>query len=163
MDNIYLAIDIGASSGRHMIITKQDDIFLDEVYRFEHGFYEKDGHLFWSYKNLFEEVKHGIKIAIKKYPKIKSIGIDTWGVDYTYIDQTGKIIRDPIAYRDDRGKNIKDALNQFINDDELYRKTGIQYMNFNTIYQMYHDTIYFKNDVKKAYKMLMIPDLIGYY
>lgn len=163
MENIYLAIDIGASSGRHMIITKQDDIFLDEVYRFEHGFYQKDGHLFWSYKNLFEEVKRGIKMAIRKYPKLKSIGIDTWGVDYTYIDKTGKIIRDPISYRDDRGKFIKEELNQFINDEDLYRKTGIQYMHFNTIYQMYHDTIYFKKDINKAYKMLMIPDLIGYY
>src|SRR5690554_1683032 len=100
MEKIYLAIDIGASSGRHMIIIKQDNIFIDEIYRFNHDSYEENGYLYWSHKKLFEEVKKGIKIAIKKYPKLKSIGIDTWGVDYTFIDKNGNILRDPISYRD---------------------------------------------------------------
>lgn len=163
MESIYLAIDIGASSGRHIIIRKQDDIFLDEIYRFEHNFYERSGHFFWSQSELLEHVKTGIRLAIKKYPKLKSIGIDTWGVDYTYIDKNGEILRDPISYRDDRGKLVTDDLYEIINKDDLYRKTGIQYLQFNTIFQMYHDTKYFKEDIKKAHKMLMIPDLIGYH
>lgn len=163
MKNVYLAIDIGASSGRHMIVTKQNDIFLDEIYRFENNFYEKEGHFFWSHKRLFEEVKKGIKLAIKKYPTLKSIGIDTWGVDYTYINKDGKIIRDPISYRDTRGLTVKDELYKVIPKDKLYNQTGIQYINFNTIYQMYHDTLHFKEDIKQAHKMLMFPDLIGYY
>lgn len=163
MEKIYLVIDIGASSGRHMIIIKQDDIFIDEIYRFNHDSYEKEGYLYWSHTKLFKEIKTGIKIAIKKYPKLKSIGIDAWGVDYTYIDKSGNIIRDPISYRDNRGSTISDKLHQIISADDLYQKTGIQYMHFNTIYQLYHDTLYFKNDIKNADKIVMIPDLIGYY
>lgn len=163
MEKIYLAIDIGASSGRHMIIIKQDDIFIDEIYRFNHDSYEENGYLYWSHKKLFEEVKKGIKIAIKKYPKLKSIGIDTWGVDYTFIDKNGNILRDPISYRDNRGLTVSDKLHQIISADDLYQMSGIQFMHFNTIYQLYHDTLYFPEDIKKAYKMVMIPDLIGYY
>lgn len=163
METIYLAIDIGASSGRHIIITKQDDIFLDEVYRFKHDYHKLDGHLYWPYDNLIKEVKEGIKLAIKKYPKLKSIAIDTWGVDYTYIDKEGLIIRDPMSYRDPRGEKIVEDLYQVINKTDLYLKTGIQFMNFNSIYQIAHDLKHFKADVDKANKLLMMPDLIGYY
>ena len=94
-------------------------------------------------KICLKKLKKVLKWPLKKYPKLKSIGIDTWGVDYTYIDRFGHIIRDPISYRDDRGKSVRKHINQMISDADLYHQTGIQYMHFNTIYQMYHDTLYF--------------------
>ena len=99
----YLSIDIGASSGRHILSSVQNDkLILEEVYRFENGMTEKDGHLVWDYKKLFSDILQGMK-ECKKAGKIPvSVGIDTWGVDYALIDKAGEVIGDVFAYRDGR-------------------------------------------------------------
>ena len=101
----YLAIDIGASSGRHILGTVKDgQICLEEIYRFDNGQVSRNGHDCWDVEKLVESVKAGIDEAISKY-EIESIGIDTWGVDFVLLDDKGEMCSDAVAYRDDRTKN----------------------------------------------------------
>lgn len=159
----YLSIDLGASSGRMMIVQKESDIFIEEISRFDHHIYEDDGHLFLSFKKLMIDIKDGIDKAIKKYTHIKSIGIDSWAVDYSFIDSKGKLLRDPIFYRDKRGYRASTLLHKIIDKNLLYQKTGIQYLPFNTIYQLYDDVLNYPLYIENAHFMLMIPDLVNYY
>ena len=156
----YLAIDIGASSGRHIIgYYKNNELALDEVYRFKNGVKEKNNHLIWDIDNIFQEVKNGIKIALKKYPSIESMSIDTWGVDYVLLNND-KIIYPVYSYRDNRTEENIDKVHNLISFDELYKITGSQFQKFNTIYQLYTDSI---NDrLNNATDFLMIPEYLIY-
>ena len=135
----YLAVDIGASSGRHIVgIYNNGKLETDEIYRFKNGVQEKDGHLVWDVQYLFEEVKKGIKFALEVYPNIESMSVDTWGVDYVLL-QGDKEVYPIYAYRDLRTKCIIDAVHKIIPFKELYSITGCQFQEFNTIYQLYKD------------------------
>lgn len=164
MKSFYLSIDVGASSGR-LIVTIKDKNKLEfvEIYRFKNSLYEKEGTLFWNFKFLFENITAGIGIAFKKYPKIKAIGIDTWGVDYGLIDSEGNLLKDPVSYRDSRGRTVEASVFEVINKNKLYQKTGIQHLHFNTIFQLVYDAKYNQALFKKACKMLMMPDLLAYF
>lgn len=156
----YLAIDIGASSGRHIIgYYKNNKLMIDEVYRFKNGVKKENNHLIWGIDNIFQEVKNGIKIALKKYPSIESMSIDTWGVDYVLLNGD-KVIYPVYSYRDDRTANIIDKVHNLISFDELYKITGSQFQKFNTIYQLYTDSI---NDrLTNVTDFLMIPEYLSY-
>ena len=134
----YLAVDIGASSGRHMLASVQDGkIVLEEVYRFKNFLDERNGHLCWSIDRLFNEIKNGLKKCreIGKIPT--SMGIDTWGVDYVLLDKDDKILGDTIAYRDSRTNGIPEMIyKNIISKSDLYKRTGIQEQPFNTIFQL---------------------------
>lgn len=157
----YLSIDIGASSGRHILSSIQNGkLVLEEVYRFENGMTEKDGHLVWDYKKLFRDIVDGLK-ECKKVNKIPvSVGIDTWGVDYALIDGNGAVIGDVYAYRDGRTEEPIKKLHEKIPFETLYERTGSQFQIYNTIYQLYADKLSGKLD--KAERFLMMPDFFNY-
>lgn len=157
----YLSIDIGASSGRHILSSVQNGkLILEEVYRFENGMTEKDGHLVWDYKKLFSDILQGMK-ECKKAGKIPvSVGIDTWGVDYALIDKAGEVIGDVFAYRDGRTAEPIKKLHSKIPFETLYERTGSQFQIYNTIYQLYTDKLSGKLD--NAERFLMMPDFFNY-
>lgn len=159
--NYYLAIDIGASSGRHIVGWLDDGkIKTEEVYRFKNGVESKDGSLVWNVEVLFQEVINGLKAAKSKGYIPVSIGIDTWAVDYALLDKADKRIGDIFAYRDSRTETAIDSVHRVISFDELYKRTGIQFQPFNTVYQLYADKLSGKID--KAESMLMLPDYLNF-
>ncbi len=156
----YLAIDIGASSGRHIVgWLENGEMQTKEIYRFLNGVKKEDGHLVWDIENLFVEIKEGIKKAFAEYPEIESLSIDTWGVDYVLL-KDGKEILPCFAYRDDRTEKVIDSLHEIIPFDELYAHTGTQFQPFNTIYQLYDDKL--KGRLDGVTDMLHIPEYLMY-
>lgn len=156
-----LAIDIGASSGRHILGEYIDGkLSCQEIYRFENGFENKDGVLAWNIEHLTESVIAGIA-ECKKIGKIPAtVAIDTWGVDYVLFDKGGKEILPAVAYRDPRTANIPGELFEVIDEAELYSRTGIQKQEFNTIYQLWCDKK--SGKLEKAESMLFMPEYLSY-
>lgn len=159
MDKYYLAIDIGASSGRHILSHMENGkIVLEEVYRFPNGMEEHEGRKVWNVDGLFEEIKTGMKKCgeLGKIPV--SVGIDTWAVDFVLLDQNDERIGDAVAYRDERTKNMDEKVYELIAEKELYGRTGIQKQIFNTIYQLMALKTKEPEALRTASKLLMIPD-----
>lgn len=154
----YLAIDIGASSGRHIVGWKENgEIRTKELFRFPNGVKIEDGHLVWDMSALYENVLLGIKKVFEQYPKIESLSIDTWGVDYVLLDGDKEIL--PVyAYRDIRTEAVIPKVHSIIPFAELYKRVGCQFQPFNTIYQLYNDKESGRLD--KAADMLMIPEYL---
>lgn len=154
----YLAIDIGASSGRHIVGWKENDaIKTNEVYRFPNGVKEEGGHLVWDVQDLFCHVKKGIDAALKTYPDIESLSIDTWGVDYVLLDHEKEIL--PVyAYRDKRTEQVIEEVHAITPFSELYARTGCQFQPFNSIYQLYADKKAGRLD--RATELLMMPEYL---
>ena len=156
----YLAIDIGASSGRHIIgYLDNDELKLEEIYRFKNGPKEMDGHLVWDIDYLFNEVKTGIKEALKKYSKIESMSIDTWGCDYVLLN-SDETIYPVYAYRDSRTEDAVNKASNLMKYEEMYKITGCQFQVFNTVFQLFSDKI--KGRLDKATDFLMIPEYLMY-
>lgn len=153
----FLAIDIGASSGRHIVCEKNSSELI-EVYRFKHQVMEEGNSKFWDLDLLWNEIKKGIRIACDRY-HIVSLGIDTWAVDYVLIDEEG-IADYAYAYRDHRTYDVINDVHRMISFEELYRHTGIQFQPFNTIYQLYCDKLSGRLTNKK--KLLMLPEYFYY-
>ena len=163
MDKYYLAVDIGASSGRHMLASMVDGkMQLEEVYRFPNGMDNKNGTLCWDVERLFTEIKTGLK-KCKELGKIPvSMGIDTWGVDFGFVGEDGAILGLPRAYRDSYTDGAPEDLYAVIPKEDLYARTGIQILPFNSIFQMFRQTGSGFSPMKHASKLLFIPDLLGY-
>ena len=158
--NYCLAIDIGASSGRHIVGWKENgEIRTREVYRFPNSVTEQDGHLTWDIEALEGHVKAGIDEAMKLYPEIESLSIDTWGVDYVLMDGN-KPILPCYAYRDGRTEAVIPQVHEKMPFAELYRRTGIQFQPFNTIYQLYADKLAGRLD--RACGFLLMPEYLMY-
>ena len=137
MEKYFLAVDIGASSGRHILSHKEDGkIVLEEVFRFENGMTEIDCHKCWDSELLFSHIKEGMKKCAELGKIPCYMGIDTWGVDYVLVDREGKRIGNTVGYRDDRTTGIDREVYQIIPEKELYARTGIAKQVFNTIYQL---------------------------
>ena len=154
----YLAIDIGASSGRHIVGWQEDGaIQTEEVYRFPNGMDEQDGHLVWDIERLEREVRTGVDEALKRFPDIESLAIDTWAVDYVLMDGSEPILP-CYAYRDSRTEAAVQAVHEKIPFETLYEKTGIQFQPFNTIYQLYADKL--SGRLGQACGFLMIPEYL---
>ncbi len=156
----YLAIDIGASSGRHIVGWKENgEIKTEEVYRFPNGVKELDGHLTWDVQALLSHVKLGIAAAREKFGTIESLSVDTWGVDYVLMKGDGEVM--PVyAYRDDRTDEPIKKVHEIMRFDELYSRTGIQFQPFNTIYQLYADKM--TSRLEGVTDFLMIPEYLMY-
>ncbi len=159
MEKCYLAVDIGASSGRHMLAYMAEGrMRLEEVYRFPNGMDNKDGTLCWDVERLFNEIKNGLK-KCKELGKIPvSMGIDTWGVDYVLLDKEDKILGDTVGYRDSRTNGIDKKVYEKITPEDLYARTGIQKQVFNTIYQLMAVKESHPEHLEQAEAILMIPD-----
>ena len=159
MSKYYLAVDIGASSGRHIVGWQEGgELKTQEVYRFPNGVTEQDGHLVWDMESLLEHVKKGIDIAQDSF-EIESFSIDTWAVDYVLMDGN-KEIWPCYAYRDSRTEAVIPQVHEKISFSELYRKTGIQFQPFNTIYQLYADQL--AGRLENACGFLMVPEYLLY-
>lgn len=159
MDRYYLAVDIGASSGRHMLASMKDGkMHLEEVYRFPNGMDDKNGTLCWDVDRLFTEIKNGLK-KCKEIGKIPvSMAIDTWGVDYVLLDKDDRILGDTVGYRDSRTEGMDEKVYEVIPQDELYARTGIQKQIFNTVYQLMAVKESHPEYLEQAESILMIPD-----
>lgn len=156
-----LAIDIGASSGRHILGSVQDGkIVLEEIYRFPNSPVKKAGKLIWDTERLFEEILNGLKKA-KELGKIPStIGIDTWGVDYALLDKDDTLIGEIYCYRDDRTIKSSKRAHDVISFEKIYSSTGIEFAEFNTVYQLYDDVL--TGRIDKAETFLQIPDYFNF-
>ncbi|MCH5338624.1 MAG: rhamnulokinase [Acetatifactor sp.] len=159
MAKYYLAVDIGASSGRHMLAhIEEGKILLEEIYRFPNGMKRVDGCLCWDLEALFYEIKEGLK-RCKEIGKIPSfMGIDTWAVDYVLLDEKERILGKTYGYRDERTKGMDKKVYEEISLNDLYARTGIQKQIFNTIYQLMAVKQKEPELLEKAESMLMIPD-----
>lgn len=157
----YLAIDIGASSGRHILgHIENGKMLTEEIFRFENGMKETDGHLCWDSEVLFENILLGIKKCgeIGKIPE--SLGIDTWGVDFALLDKNGKLIGNTVGYRDSRTKGCDLEVYKTISEEDLYARTGIQKQLFNTVYQLM--AVKKAGGFEEAETMLLMPDYFNY-
>lgn len=156
-----LAVDIGASSGRHILGSYIDGkITTKEIYRFENNIIKQDGKLVWDIEHLLDEVINGIAVCKDLGTIPLTVAIDTWGVDYVLLDGNKKEILPAVSYRDARTNSIQAEFENIFTQNELYKTTGIQKQNFNTIYQLYCDKKTGKLD--NAEHMLMIPAYLSY-
>ncbi|MBO5347354.1 MAG: rhamnulokinase, partial [Lachnospiraceae bacterium] len=163
MNKYYLAVDIGASSGRHMLAWVEDGLIrMEEIHRFSNGMAKKDGHLCWDYEKLFGDIVAGLK-KCKELGKIPvSMGIDTWGVDYALLDAEGQVLGHTYGYRDSRTNGMDEVLSNIISPEDLYARTGIQKQMFNTIYQLMATKTQEPELLDAADKLLMVPDYLNF-
>lgn len=156
-----LAIDMGASSGRHILgFIENGKLQLEEIYRFENGIIDIDGNLCWDVEHLFNEIKSGLKECKKRGITPDTVAIDTWGVDYVLLDENKKEIMPVFSYRDPRTLGIPEKIDNIIPRKELYERTGIQATNYNSIYQLYCDKKSGKLD--NAHYFLMMPEYFSF-
>lgn len=158
MHKNYLAIDIGASSGRHIVGWMENGVLrTEEVYRFPNSVRRVDGHLEWDIDSLFVHVKQGIREAFAKHPEIESLSIDTWAVDYVLL-KDGQPLSPVYAYRDSRTQAVLNEVHSILPFENLYARTGIQFQPFNSIYQLYADKK--TGRLAQAEDFLMIPEYL---
>ncbi len=162
-NSYYLAVDIGASSGRHILSHMEDGkIILEEIYRFANGNDIVDGHRIWDTDRLFNEIVEGMK-KCKEMGKIPvSMGIDTWAVDYVLLDADDKKIGPCYAYRDSRTEKMDEEVYKIIPQPKLYKRTGIQKAIFNTIYQLMANKTLEPESLSNAESLLMVPDYLHF-
>lgn len=157
-----LSFDFGASSGRAMLATLEGGkINMKEIHRFSNDPVIVRGTMYWDVLRLFFEIKAGITKALGE-GGFDAIGIDTWGVDFGLLDNKGNLLANPVHYRDTRTEGIAEKVFEIIPKDELYSLTGMQFMRFNTIFQLMYLKLYEPEMLARAEKMLMMPDLFAY-
>lgn len=155
----FAAVDIGASSGRVIagVVNDAGGLDIEVVRRFPNGVVERGGHLRWDFARLLAEVETGLKAV----PDAESIGISTWGVDYGLLDEHGTLLADPIAYRDDRTTEVIEEVHARVDPVEMYETTGVQFLPFNTIYQLAWERS--QPVWRSAAHVALIPDLIAHH
>ena len=161
--NYYLAIDIGASSGRHILgHLENGKLCTEEIYRFQNGAINKDGQLVWDIDRIFEHVLTGMEKCKEAGLIPFAVSIDTWGVDYVLLDNDGNRLSDVVSYRDHRNDNADKSVEKIISMKELYLRTGIQRQQFNTICQLTALQNYDPELLRKTHTLLMIPDYLNF-
>lgn len=160
-----LAFDLGASSGRAMLgILEGEKLSLEEIHRFPNDPVELNGSFYWDILRLFYEIKQGILKCIQKgHRDISSIAVDTWGVDFGLLDEQGNLLGSPYHYRDKRTNGMMERILEIIPREELYNRTGIEFMWFNTILQLYSMKCSNSPQLREAKILLLIPDLLNYF
>jgi len=159
-----LAIDLGASSGRGIVGSFDGNkLTLRENHRFSNDPVFVNGRFTWDILRIFHEIKNSITKTVIEGDNISTMGIDTWGVDYALIDKNGRMMANPYHYRDTRTVNITDYVKNYISPDEIYRITGIQAADFNTLNQLAADKRDDPDSLDRADKLLFIPDLLNYF
>ena len=160
----FFAVDLGATSGRTIIGSLADGKFeTEELTRFDNRLIETGGHFYWDIFALYDEIIRGLKLVAERGIHIESIGIDTWGCDFVYVDKNGDILRNPMAYRDPHTFGMMEKyFDEKISKEKVYEKTGIQFMNFNSLFQMYAMRKANNVALENADKILFIPDALSY-
>ncbi len=160
----FLAFDLGASSGRAILGTLTNDkLELTEIHRFINQMQLINGHYFWNIFSLFNELKTGLKKCVKEYGiQPESIGVDTWGVDFVHLNKEGLIISLPFAYRDSRTNTSMDDLFQIIPQEDVYAQTGIQFMQFNSLFQLFSMVKDQSSLMEITDSILFMPDALNY-
>lgn len=159
----FLAFDLGATSGRSVLTTLRNGKFeIREITRFPNAVMELHGKYYWDVFSLFKSLKQALTTCAKDKINIDSIGIDTWGVDFAYIGKDGSILGLPRAYRDPYTDGIPETYFNLISRDEVYQRTGIQIMNFNTLFQLYAAKQEGYTPLNEACEILFMPDLLSY-
>ena len=161
----HLAIDMGASSGRHILGTLTPDGLLEtkEIHRFENNFVQTESHRIWDIKRLFAEICTGLRKCADNGTIPNTIGIDTWGVDYVLLDENDSLIGDAISYWDSRTEGIPEKVfTEFISQEEYYRHTGTQILPFNTIFQLVAESLSPEKKLDRAKTLLMLPDYLNF-
>ena len=163
MEAYYLAVDIGASNGRHILGSVQNGrLVLEEVYRFRNRLIKQGENLCWDLPYLFHEVLYGMQKcqSLGKIPV--SMGIDSWAVDYVLLDKQDQVLGPAYCYRDRRTRHMDQLVYQRVPEAELYRRTGIQKQIFNTVYQLMAHQVQYPQVMERADALLMIPDYLHY-
>jgi len=161
----YIAVDLGAESGRVMLGSiSADKLALEEVHRFSNGPIEENGTLRWDFEGLLEEIKTGIVKAVKQARgEISGIGVDSWGVDFGLLDAEGKLIEKPYHYRDSRTNEMLDKAFELMGKREIYESTGIQFMQLNSLYQVLAMRMANSDALSKTKQLIFIGDLFSYF
>ena len=165
MENKYFfAVDLGATSGRTIIGRLSDErIQLEELTRFDNNLIETGGHFYWDIYALYFEIIKGLKLVAQRHISIASIGIDTWGVDFVCIGKDGAILRNPLAYRDPHTFGMMERyFDKEIDKKTVYDITGIQFMNFNSLFQLYAMKENGDSALQHADSILFVPDALSY-
>lgn len=160
----FFAVDLGATSGRTIIGTlAEGKIELEELTRFDNNLIETGGHFYWDIYALYNEIIKGLKLAAQRQLPIRSIGIDTWGVDFVCVGKDGALLRNPIAYRDPHTFGMmEDYFEHAVSKSKVYDITGIQFMNFNSLFQLYTMRKNGDSALQNAEKILFVPDALSY-
>jgi rhamnulokinase len=163
---LYIAVDLGAGSGRVFLAGLDvDAMLLQQVHRFQYPPVESDGHLRWDLQRIFDQIKEELRAAgahaRELGRKIQSVGVDSWGVDYGLIDDRGRLVESPVCYRDERTRDAMDQVFARISREEIFERTGIQFMPFNTLFQLFIHTQ--EGIHKDARSLLLIPDVINFF
>lgn len=159
----FFAVDLGATSGRTILGTIQSgSIELREINRFPNKIIEADGHFYWDFQALYHSILEGLKKIADEKIVISSIGIDTWGVDFVCFDSQGKMLANPYCYRDPHTEGAQEAFFTQIPRDRVYQKTGIQFMNFNSLFQLAAMKAHKSETLAQADKILFMPDALSY-
>lgn len=155
---------MGATSGRTIIGSLSDGKFdLEELTRFDNNLIETGGHFYWDIYALYYEIIKGLKLVAQRNIPIQSIGIDTWGCDFVYVGKDGAILRNPMAYRDPHTFGMMEKyFDEKVSKEKVYEKTGIQFMNFNSLFQIYAMRKAGNVALENADKVLFIPDALSY-
>ncbi len=161
----YLAVDLGASSGRVLAgLFENGKLELKELHRFWNGAVEKEDGLHWDVDQLFVEIKTGLKKGFKTYgDSVTAVGIDTWALDYGLLDAAGNLLNQPFHYRDSRSDGMMPRVFETVPQEEIYNRTGLQFMQINTLYQLAAEVRAEQPELQQAEQMLMIPDLLNYW
>jgi rhamnulokinase len=162
---VYLAVDLGAESGRAMAgVYDGDRLRLEEVHRFPNTPVTVQGSLRWDVTRLFSEIKRGLRAAVEKYgADLESVGVDTWGVDYALLDAQGHLLSDPFHYRDRRTQGMMEEAFRRMPKRDIYAHTGIQFMFINSAYQLLSEVVGGSPSLTKAERLLFMPDLFGFW
>ena len=161
----FLALDFGAESGRALLGTIDDKkLSLREVHRFPNRPVRVLGHLHWDVLNLFDQIKHGLKLALDQTGgDLNGVGVDTWGIDFGLLGEDGQLLGNPAHYRDERTNGMLEAVTNIVPREEIFERTGIQFMQVNTLYQLYSMVRSGSTSLKCAAKLLFTPDLFNYW
>ena len=159
---VFAAVDLGASGGRVMAgVIERDSVSLHRIHRFPNGAREREGRLRWPVAELFEEVLVGLGRLLHEYPDVESIGVDTWGVDYALLDADGRLLAEPVSYRDKRTANSTSRVHERLTPEELFAVNGLQFLPFTTLYQLEeerHGPLW-----DRTASFVLLPDLLTYW
>jgi rhamnulokinase len=162
-DHCFIAVDLGAGSGRVFLCGLGDaEFMLEETHRFTYPPIRENGHLRWDFPKILSEIKFGLKKAAARAAelnrKIYSLGVDSWAVDYGLLGADGRLLENPVCYRDARTEGAMEKVFALVPRAAIFERTGIQFLNFNTLFQLFSD-----HRAQEAEKILLLPDLINYF